>query len=502
LQQPEFEVKALLLLPAEFAVRAQHDLQKAGQVFFAELFGHTRHSRAFIGRNLQQRRFGAGDLGHHRVAQEADQLAREVRRALALGNEAIDQAEHVFAGVARHRAEHLLERLGGDRAGQPAHGLRGDLAGGRGDGLVHDAERVAQGAVAGLGEHGEGGVVSRDCFASGDVAQLAHDFVELHGVEAEVLRARADGLGNVFRLRGGHHEDNVAGRLLERFQQRVEGGVGDLVRLVEDVDLVAVARRAVSGRVPQLADFVDAAVGGGVDFDHVHRTAFADLDARFALAARLRDWFVTRPAVQRHRQNERHRRLADAAMSAEDIAVRDALLGERVPGRRGDVRLADDVGKFLWAVLPGQHLVAHRRKLDYKRFTAATQRAPGNSPLACGAWHLAPGLHLCGAKHYRFALENAAVEVSAAREVAMPLKLSSRSVRGVIVVDCAGRIVFGDEAAILREELKKLLQHNRSIVLNLSNVGYIDSGGLGTLVGIYTSARNLGGQIKLAGLNS
>ncbi|HZQ93091.1 MAG TPA: STAS domain-containing protein [Terriglobales bacterium] len=84
----------------------------------------------------------------------------------------------------------------------------------------------------------------------------------------------------------------------------------------------------------------------------------------------------------------------------------------------------------------------------------------------------------------------------------MPLKLSSRSVRGVIVVDCAGRIVFGDEAAILREELKKLLQHNRSIVLNLSNVGYIDSGGLGTLVGIYTSARNLGGQIKLAGLNS
>jgi anti-sigma B factor antagonist len=83
----------------------------------------------------------------------------------------------------------------------------------------------------------------------------------------------------------------------------------------------------------------------------------------------------------------------------------------------------------------------------------------------------------------------------------MPLKLSSRSVRGVVVVDCFGRIVFGDEAAIVREELKKLLEHNRSIVLNLSNVTYIDSGGLGTLVGIFTSARNLGGNIKLAGMN-
>ena len=55
-----------------------------------------------------------------------------------------------------------------------------------------------------------------------------------------MLAARADGLRNILGLGCRHHENDVAGRLLQRFEQGVEGGVGDLVRLVEDVDIEAV----------------------------------------------------------------------------------------------------------------------------------------------------------------------------------------------------------------------------------------------------------------------
>ncbi|MBI2677769.1 MAG: STAS domain-containing protein [Candidatus Koribacter versatilis] len=82
----------------------------------------------------------------------------------------------------------------------------------------------------------------------------------------------------------------------------------------------------------------------------------------------------------------------------------------------------------------------------------------------------------------------------------MSLKISTKQLEGVTVVHCNGRIVFGEEAANLREQVKNLLTTQKNIVLNLGGVSYIDSGGLGTLVGLYTSARAAGGDIKLANL--
>jgi anti-sigma B factor antagonist len=70
----------------------------------------------------------------------------------------------------------------------------------------------------------------------------------------------------------------------------------------------------------------------------------------------------------------------------------------------------------------------------------------------------------------------------------------------ILVVDCGGRIVFGEESAELRETVKKLIAQSGRIVLNLAHVSYIDSGGLGTLVALYTTARSAGGSIKLANL--
>ena len=82
----------------------------------------------------------------------------------------------------------------------------------------------------------------------------------------------------------------------------------------------------------------------------------------------------------------------------------------------------------------------------------------------------------------------------------MTLKMESHTTEGVTIVTCHGRIVFGEEATELRETLKKLLATTRKLILNLSGVSYIDSGGLGTLVGVYSSARSSGADIKLTGL--
>jgi anti-sigma B factor antagonist len=84
----------------------------------------------------------------------------------------------------------------------------------------------------------------------------------------------------------------------------------------------------------------------------------------------------------------------------------------------------------------------------------------------------------------------------------MTLKMETRVVDGVTVVVCSGRITFGEEAAGLRENLKKVLASTRQLVLNLSGVTYIDSGGLGTLVGVYSSARAAGADIKLTGIGA
>jgi anti-sigma B factor antagonist len=82
----------------------------------------------------------------------------------------------------------------------------------------------------------------------------------------------------------------------------------------------------------------------------------------------------------------------------------------------------------------------------------------------------------------------------------MQLKLSTQTEDGVLVMDCIGRIVFGDESSLLRENVKKAISENSRIVLNLAEVSYIDSGGLGTLVALRTTALNAGGTIKLANL--
>jgi anti-sigma B factor antagonist len=86
------------------------------------------------------------------------------------------------------------------------------------------------------------------------------------------------------------------------------------------------------------------------------------------------------------------------------------------------------------------------------------------------------------------------------RSFNMQLKISNRTVDGILVLSCSGRIVFGEESSLLRDTVKQAIPNNKKIVLNLGEVNYIDSGGLGTLVALHTTAYNAGATIKLAKL--
>jgi anti-sigma B factor antagonist len=81
------------------------------------------------------------------------------------------------------------------------------------------------------------------------------------------------------------------------------------------------------------------------------------------------------------------------------------------------------------------------------------------------------------------------------------MKANSRQVNGVTVVDMSGRITLGEGSVVLRDTIRDLLSKGqKKILLNLGNVTYIDSSGIGELVSAFTSVRNQGGELKLLNL--
>ncbi len=83
----------------------------------------------------------------------------------------------------------------------------------------------------------------------------------------------------------------------------------------------------------------------------------------------------------------------------------------------------------------------------------------------------------------------------------MSMKASVRQVESVIVVDLSGRIKLGEGSTTLRETVKDLMSKgHKKILLNLGDISYIDSSGIGELVSAFTSVRNQGGELKLLNL--
>jgi anti-sigma B factor antagonist len=81
------------------------------------------------------------------------------------------------------------------------------------------------------------------------------------------------------------------------------------------------------------------------------------------------------------------------------------------------------------------------------------------------------------------------------------MKVTTRQVDGVTILDLSGRITLGEGSVLLRDSIRDLLSKGqKSILLNLADVNYIDSSGIGELVSAYTTVRNQGGELKLLNL--
>jgi anti-sigma B factor antagonist len=87
------------------------------------------------------------------------------------------------------------------------------------------------------------------------------------------------------------------------------------------------------------------------------------------------------------------------------------------------------------------------------------------------------------------------------RILVMPLKITSREVTRVTILDITGRIILGDEIGHLRTAVRDLVREGKKkVILNLAGVDFIDSSGVGELVGCFTTVRNAGGELKLLNL--
>lgn len=83
----------------------------------------------------------------------------------------------------------------------------------------------------------------------------------------------------------------------------------------------------------------------------------------------------------------------------------------------------------------------------------------------------------------------------------MSFKATAREISGVTVVDLSGRITLGEGSAMLREMVRDFIgKGQKKIVLNLADVNYIDSSGIGELVSGFTTVKNHGGELKLLNL--
>ena len=86
-------------------------------------------------------------------------------------------------------------------------------------------------------------------------------------------------------------------------------------------------------------------------------------------------------------------------------------------------------------------------------------------------------------------------------DCAVSIQVTTRQVGDVSVVDVVGRITLGEGASALRETIRGLVaKDHKKVILNLGEVSYIDSSGIGELVSGFTTVTNHGGVLKLLGL--
>ena len=281
-----------------------------------------------------------------------EQVGDEAPEVLPLLGELLDLDERARGVAVDDRVAEAEEGVLLDGAEQLQDGLDVDRVAGRRRQLVERRLRVAERASRAPRDQRERRIRRFDPLRVADAPQHPHELGEPRACEDERLAARPHCRQHLREVGRAEDEDEVGRWLLDQLQQRVPGGVRELVRLVEDVDLVAALRGLEDDALADLPDVVDAALRGGVHLDHVERRAVRDRDAGVAhLVGRRRRALL---AVQRFREDAGHRGLAGAARPGEEVRLPHLAELDGVAERPHDRLLPDHVVEVLRPVLAVQ----------------------------------------------------------------------------------------------------------------------------------------------------
>ena len=274
--------------------------------------------------------------------------SRNSLNALAISPRASEFKQIDHAGAVG-KAQHLPHRVGAHRACR----MR--------DRLVEQRQRIAHRAFRGARDDAERLRLDLDVLLARDIGKMRHQHVGIDPAQVETLAARQHRDRNFADFGGGEDEFGVLRRLFQRLQEGVEGRGREHVDFVDDVDLVARAGRRIAHAVVDLAYVVDAGMGGGVHFQHVHVPAFHDGLAMHAghrhVDGRPLRRAVRQFVIQRAGEDPRRGGFADAAHPGQDPGLRNPPGLERVGNRADHGVLADQIVETGGAVFPRQHAV-------------------------------------------------------------------------------------------------------------------------------------------------
>ena len=263
-------------------------------------------------------------------------------------------------------AEHVADRLRANLIGGGGRAM--------GNGLIKQRERIAHRAFGGARHKRQSLTRDADIFLGANAGQMIDQHIRFDAAQIETLAARAHRHGDFFNLGCGEEKTHMRGRLFQRLQKAVECGLREHVHFVDNVDFAARHDRAIARALNDLANIVNAGVGGSIHFDHIDMAAFDD---RLAMHAKLRhvdgwpiDAFVGHGIIEGARQNARSRRFADAAHAGQNIGLMDAVELESIGERSHHGFLADQILKTGGAIFARQHtifagrLFAHGRRAE------------------------------------------------------------------------------------------------------------------------------------------
>ena len=346
------------------------ETQQSQQVRFGPVLAECFETLEVVTRGRDEIAALRVDLENQDVAHVLGETFDQILRIETLVEGLVQRVQRLLRVTPQHAFEDREERLA---IGQPEHATHERFVDGRLAGrhdLIERADRVAHRAFRLVREKYGSTLFELELhtglvFLLGlrDVEQAVGDLAQRDACEVEALRTRADRVGKLLRIGRREDEHEVRRRFFERLQQRCERVVRELVHLVDDHDAVLAARRREANLLAQRLNVGDTAIRCAVDFGDVERNPGSDLLAARARVARVGRRLAllrrARLAVERLGEDSCRRRLADAACTGKEVALRHAAALERAAEHQVHVVLADDVRENLRPVLESQRAMRH-----------------------------------------------------------------------------------------------------------------------------------------------